>query len=618
MVDEAKGITGATGYTYSPEYNRAEAGVYYRDPAVGELKLDFDYTQSAIHSRFGGYGMRFAYEHPMGFVRAIWRGISHDGKEHSLSGSHAFGVGGGYHDIFHLHDDLDVSLLISAGVIASYQPVGPVDMFYHRPYGYEEGKDGPTWFVVPKGRVALQALLFEDSLLNLRVRSGGTGFGMIACPDRKHEGGASYFGEGNASIFSWDNKVEAIFNFSDLSEWAPDWNFGIRYMFFFNGVGEVGENEDVYTGLSLKNKNVGFNAEYTYPIRRDLYAGDAVPLGRLHALKLSAMAFGERWLAGVRYDHIFNDDDKNKFVTYEKKNRIGAIVGLRLGLFEVFAQFASTLGSFDPQAYLNLSFSMGNGNGGGRLEDRVPGLPLEHLPNSVMVDDGNISNDTTFRILEAFDGDHPLSMNCDDESCRDRVKELRDAVGDIITDDGLSGKEKGEHLLKLGRGASGIAEQFFIIYTAIRDYGEFNLNRGPNVGLFNIFENGNAGGDCKGFSRTYRDYFMMLGISSNRLRDSFIDHNHRALFFQLDDGRWVVMDKAGLSPPIETKNYWEALDKYSGNSHCRGYIDYDGHTMFTGASVKAACGEQWQQMWGLSEFLIMHPERDERFFDTTF
>ena len=69
---------------------------------------------------------------------------------------------------------------------------------------------------------------------------------------------------------------------------------------------------------------------------------------------------------------------------------------------------------------------------------------------------------------------------------------------------------------------------------------------------------------------------------------------------------------------MQTDNYWEALELYSGNSHCRGYVNYDKGTIMSKKSIKAACGEQWQQMWGLTEFLVMHPDDEMRFFDDAF
>jgi len=257
---------------------------------------------------------------------------------------------------------------------------------------------------------------------------------------------------------------------------------------------------------------------------------------------------------------------------------------------------------------------MGGGQGRGPIEEEMPDLPPERLPASVLVGEGSEAKGVKFRALETFNGEHPFSINCADEICRDRVDELRQSVSSIIGDEGLTAREKAEKLIGLGRMANGMAEQFFIIHTAFRGYSEFDIVRGGDIGLFELFADGSHGTDCKGYSKAYKEYFEALGISPNRLRDSFIAHNHRALFIQLDDGRWVVLERSAISPPIETTNYWEALAMYSGNSQCRGYIDPHRGTMVSKKSVKAACGEQWQQLWGLSEFLIMHPDEDERVF----
>ncbi len=593
-ANDTQRIEFATNHIYSPEYNSTGLGVHY-----GNVRIGFDYSYLNNDDQFADYGLKLSYEAKRFFVRALWRGILSEGVEHSLSGAQVMGIGAGYQDRYSLHPDVALSLLVSAAAIADYQPVGPLSRIDGLPYGSDNGTAGSTWLIWPKGRLALKTDFMEDRIFSLSLLSGGRVFCLgTSTPTRKHESGARYIEHAYSNTYTWDNRAEAKLDFTRYSKWIPTWSAGTRYMLFYNGIGRFGENHDLFTRLESKTENLILSAEYTFPIKRDLYAGDAVPLGRLHALSLSAIFHGKKWLLGARFDKIIEDGDADKFITFTKEDRIGFIAGGRFKSFEIMGQVVTSIESFNFQTFLNLAIYLSPANTHPPIIENVPELPPEHLPKILPVGYGLTQRELMFSPIENFRGHHPLSIDYN------QMLKIKKDVASILEQENLSGREKAEQLIELGQKAETLEEQYYIIYTAVSNYTVIDINRNGSDSLFTLFDNNN-GGHCENFTHAYRDFFLAIGISPNRLRDSFIGHNHRSLFVQLDDGRWISLERNSVSPPIETNNYWRALDIYSPNSYCRGYVDHERGTTFTDKSTKVGCTELWQRVWNLTEELTI-------------
>jgi len=596
---DAQRIEFATSYLYSPEYNSVGLDLQH-----GNFRLGFDYSTSQVDTRVADYGLKLSYEAQRFFVRALWRGISNEGLQHSLSGAQVMGVGVGYQDRYSLHPDVALSLLISAATIADSQPVGPLNYIDGEPYGSDDGPTGSTWLIWPKGRIALKGHFFEDRILSFSLTSGGNVFLLGASyPKRLHESGAPYIEQAHSNIYFWENRAEGKLDLTDYSDWIPVLTAGTQYMLFRHGIGEFGENHDLFTRLQIKRDNLLLAAQYTFPIKRDLYAGDAVPVGRLHALSLSTIFYGMKWLAGARFDKIFYDNDADKYITFPREDRVSVVGGGRIERFEIFAQVTSSIESFNLQASLNLAYYMGTADARLPIIEKIPELPPEHLPAAVLVGNGLEQKGLTYKSLGDYHGSHPLSIGCSDGGCDKKMAQLEEGVAAIFETKGSSGDERARKLIELGKSANSIQEKYYIIYKALSEHTEIDITRDGADGLFKIFDDDSNGGHCQNFTRAYHEYFLAVGIPSERLRDSFIGHNHRSLFVQMGDGRWVSLERDGLSPPITARNYWEALDIYSPSSYCRGYIQYDKGTTFTDSRVKAGCTELWQRVWNLTDEL---------------
>ena len=640
MGDESSNTILSGSCTYAPTYGRCDAGVTAKVDGGRDLVFDASGHHEVSFDGNGipTTGMDLSLTARKWFLNAMVGHVS--AKQymlHSQSGATEFGLGGGWRTSKSFKKFFSIDHLVAGGVVVQDQPVGNLNSVRGEPLS-----DGSSLFFWPIVR-AEQTISFKRKWLSAHINHGINLFAQL----RKE------FMKTDTNSFLPDWHLNAEVSFRPSHWWKKKMPLdmevvlGARYFsgYIFDG---FGENADIHAGVNigqrLKKFRWSLSTKYTQPIRRDLHAADALPVGRLQSLKTDGLVVWEpapkhSLLLSLGFATHFKDNDEMWFVAPPMKDYVHAGVGYQYGPASIFARVMAMSGSpkTDVIATLGASFNFDFFNGKSVPIERLqPALPRQHLPLNARVGIGRHNYGLMYGIgTKSVEGDSPTSAQLGSylrelinnfvqtkQPKRDNSTGIpvQDSNGnwlifeydklfkeiDGILNKNVSGKKKAELLVNLGKQQKTEVEKFAIITYVIGQYTIYNNDRrdGPldtknwnTWDLAKVLDQNNR--VCRDAANAVYEFLKKVVISTNRLKMANVTITHRVLFYQFkggpNDGYWIVFDQNFLLGPIKTKNLKQAMAWYTPTSYGRGWLE-PGKGPFGTNRYKMGFTGQWQRM----------------------
>lgn len=623
MGDRYPNLSLDTSCTYAPTYGRCDVGGAY---AWGKGKKKLTLDVNAHHEEsFDGMGIAttgldVGLTSKKWFLNLLVRHVNHDNSAlHTQSGAVEFGVGAGgrWKKPFKKYFSLDH--LVAGGLILQDQLVGNLSRYGRRSENTPDSDGGLFFWPII---TAKQALSFKTKWLTARLSHGINLFSQV----RQH----FLKTDSHAFLPDWNAGADIVFKPSHFwrkqSSLDMSFRIGARYLSGWV-LGGLGENAEMLFGVNLGQKTRKFrwqlSAEYIHPIRRDLHAADALPEGRLQMLRADAAMIWQptarqSLLLGAGFATHMEDRDASWLISPPIRDYVYGHIGYRYGPLSVFGQVMAMPKAGGADIIAKLGLSLRFGTSGGRsipLELIKRSLPNQHLPSAsregvnglkhmavggaaVGLEDSPYADRRQFAraLARMFLGEGNTPKRDDSTGPTELVFWGSDGTRYVINTPkiykdidsilklNITGAQKAQRLIMLGKSMSTEVEKVFIIAYVIAQYTTYNSSRRDHPmdpknwnmwSLAKVLDEKKR--VCRDASYAAYQYFLAVGISRNRLKLARVGTQHMVLFYQIkggpNDGYWVAYDQRFVSSPIMTRDVRKAIAWYSPHSYGRGWTE---------------------------------------------